>query len=285
VSIREQLDWEARWAKPAAVAAFLGAFLSVAATAVRLSALSDNTGDDRELLLAFHDNSGAFAASLGLQALSFFLIAAALYYLMRAVRHRRPELPSFMVGFLVVAPLALVVGGVIDQVSLRDAADAFTASGPETVRRAEDLLEDRAVLGAAIGSLGTLCLAISFVFAGVNAMRVGLLSRFMGILGVIVGALLVLPLVPGGQGVIQLFWLGALGVLFLGRWPGGRGPAWETGEAIEWPSGTARQGEPSSRIGEEPDAGRPNGGGTPTAAEGNGDPGGRTRSSRKRKRR
>jgi hypothetical protein len=33
-----------------------------------------------------------------------------------------------------------------------------------------------------------------------------------------------------------MFWLGALGALFLGRWPGGRGPAWETGEAVPWPT-------------------------------------------------
>jgi hypothetical protein len=67
-------------------------------------------------------------------------------------------------------------------------------------------------------------------------MRSGLLSRFMGVLGIIVGVLLVLPLVPGGQVFIQAFWVFALGLLFVGRWPGGRGPAWETVEAIPWPS-------------------------------------------------
>jgi hypothetical protein len=56
----------------------------------------------------------------------------------------------------------------------------------------------------------------------------------MGVLGAIVGALYVLPLFTGPYPV-ELFWLVALGVLFLGRWPGGRGPAWDTGEAIPWP--------------------------------------------------
>jgi hypothetical protein len=34
-------------------------------------------------------------------------------------------------------------------------------------------------------------------------------------------------------------------MLFLGRWPGaaGRGPAWETGEAIPWPSAAERRAE------------------------------------------
>jgi hypothetical protein len=135
----------------------------------------------------------------------------------------------------------LIVGGVLTQVDLADTADKFVSSGPETEKRAEDLLDDRNVIGPVLGSAGTLCLAISLVLVGVNGIRTGLLSRFMGVLGVIIGALLVLPLFPGGQGTVQIFWTLALGFLFLGRWPGGRGPAWETGEAIPWPSAADRR--------------------------------------------
>jgi hypothetical protein len=76
-----------------------------------------------------------------------------------------------------------------------------------------------------------------------NAMRAGLLSRFMGILGIFVGILLVIPL---GIPILQLFWFGALGLLLLNRWPGGRGPAWQTGEAMPWP-GAAEQREEIER--------------------------------------
>jgi hypothetical protein len=70
-------------------------------------------------------------------------------------------------------------------------------------------------------------------------MRAGLLSRFMGVLGVILGALFVLPLIASP--IIQLFWLIALGALFMNIWPGGgRGPAWETGEAVPWPAAHER---------------------------------------------
>jgi hypothetical protein len=65
-------------------------------------------------------------------------------------------------------------------------------------------------------------------------MRVGLLSRFMGILGVIVGATFVLPL--DQQGIIRVFWLGALAALVLGRWPSGLPAAWTAGEAVPWPT-------------------------------------------------
>src|SRR5256885_298642 len=70
----------------------------------------------------------------------------------------------------------------------------------------------------------------SAFFVSLNAMLAGLLSRFMGVLGIILGVLFVLPLIASP--VIQLFWLLALGVLFIDKWPGGRGPAWEAGEAV-----------------------------------------------------
>jgi hypothetical protein len=71
---------------------------------------------------------------------------------------------------------------------------------------------------------------------------VGLLTTFMGILGAISGALIVFQF-AGVSAIVQAFWLGALGVLFLGRWPGGRGPAWESGEAEPWPTVAQRRAE------------------------------------------
>ena len=57
--------------------------------------------------------------------------------------------------------------------------------------------------------------------------------------------------------ILQLFWFGALGLLFLNRWPGGRGPAWQTGEAIPWPGAAqqraALEGEPESEPESEPE--------------------------------
>jgi hypothetical protein len=93
---------------------------------------------------------------------------------------------------------------------------------------------------AYIGLVANLLLGTAFVLIGMNAMRAGLLSRFMGILGVIVGALTAVPLL-GGAPVVQLFWLVAMGILFLNRWPQGRGPAWETVESIPWPTAQDRR--------------------------------------------
>ena len=96
-----------------------------------------------------------------------------------------------------------------------------------------------------------------------NAMRAGLVSRLVGTLGIIVGVLYVIPI---GIQILQLFWLGGLGLLFLNRWPGGRGPAWQTGEEIAWPGAAQQRQEIERRRAEregeetgdaEPDAAEP----------------------------
>ena len=203
---------------------------------VQIGSIGRARDDAGETLRRIDERQGEFFLGLGLQVASYFFLAAALLYLLRATMYRRPEVPRFATGLLLLAPLLLAVGGVLNQLSLNDVAEEFVASGARSESRAEDLLKDRDVVGGALFFGGTLCLALSFVLTSVNAMRAGLLSRFMGVLGVIVGGLLILPLLPGGQQTVQVFWLVALGLLFLGRWPGGRGPAWETGEAIPWPS-------------------------------------------------
>jgi hypothetical protein len=87
-------------------------------------------------------------------------------------------------------------------------------------------------------------------------MRVGLLSRFMGVMGVIVGVA-VAPILPiDQQGIIRVFWLAALGVLFLGRWRN-TPRAWVTGEAEPWPTQQQlREARDAARAQREPDAPR-----------------------------
>ena len=66
---------------------------------------------------------------------------------------------------------------------------------------------------------------------------------------------MVIPILPGA--FVQLFWIVALGMLFLGRWPNGRGPAWSVVEAVPWP--TAADVQAAREAAAEPEE--------PTAAE------------------
>jgi uncharacterized protein DUF4386 len=263
VEHQAQLEWERRMGRPAAAAAFVAAAFVVAYQIVlQAVALSSRPDNKAELLRAVSEKSTAFIASAVLQSLSLLALGFVLWFLFRITQYRRPELPSWSIYLVYLGPVLLAVAGVlvaIDQVSI---ANHFTDSGPETVGRAKNLLDDRSVVGVGLGSAGTLALAFSLVLVSLNAMRAGVLSRFLGVIGMITGALYVLPIF-GGPYIVQIFWLGAVGAVFLGYWPGGRGPAWESGEADPWPTAADRRqalapaGEAGGPEGAEPDAEEP----------------------------
>jgi hypothetical protein len=65
-------------------------------------------------------------------------------------------------------------------------------------------------------------------------MRTGLLTRFLGILGMLSAALAILSQFLFS--FVLTFWLISLGLLCLNRGPGGAPPAWRTGKAEPWPN-------------------------------------------------
>lgn len=79
--------------------------------------------------------------------------------------------------------------------------------------------------------VGGLALAFALVYCSLHALRVGLLTKFWGSLGIALGIAVLLGLLP-----IALIWFAYLGLLIAGWLPGGRPPAWAAGEAIPWPS-------------------------------------------------
>jgi hypothetical protein len=255
VSTQDQLQWEARWALPAAIASIL-AGLSLLVSAVVFFP-EDRKGIERspDLLLSIDEKSGGYLASALLSALGALLLCGVFYYLFRAVYARGGGVPRWFVYLVFGAPLvyaASTVGGAFEAIDL---ADEFVGDGIIRGERGAD--HARSLSGAgpvlvALATAGTVGLAFLFVMLPLRARRVGLLTPFMGILGAIAGALVVFQL-SGISSVIQAFWLGALGALFLGRWPGGRGPAWSTGEAVPWPTVAQRRGD-APMPGDEPPA-------------------------------
>ena len=254
----EQLAWEARAGKPAAVAAFGTALLAIGAGLYLPLALSDNPDGADELLAAADVESADFVVAGVLQSLGLLLLIPVLLYLFRAIRYRNPRFMPAAAVLAVLGAGTLGVVTVLRQLELIDIADGFFPERAERARdveeAAEDWIEDElspALQGIGLG--GSIALAFAIVMVSLNAMRVGLLSRFMGILGIFVGVVLVIPL---GVQILQLFWFAALGLLLLDRWPGGRGPAWQTGEAIAWP-GAAEQREEMERRRAEREAAEP----------------------------
>ncbi len=163
-------------------------------------------------------------------------IAGVLGYLFRATAARTPLLPRIALYGALLGPIMVGVAKIVEQVSNAIAARTFVSAGDFTTAAAHDALAGGVTLAAQIvAQLGVLLMAFSFVLVSLHAMRAGLLTRFMGILGMIVGGLFIIPL-GGGLPVVQCFWLIAVGFLIIGRWPKGRPLAWETGRAEPWPT-------------------------------------------------
>lgn len=98
---------------------------------------------------------------------------------------------------------------------------------------ASNALSEASMRGAAtgFGLGGRLGLAVALLYSCLWGMRVGLLSRFWGSLGMALGVAALLLLVQ-----FTVIWFIYFGLLLLGRIPGGKPPAWAAGEAIPWPS-------------------------------------------------
>ena len=282
----EQLQWERKNAPWAAGAAVLAAILPVAALVYATNLLGKIASDREDLYLEkVHGHSSGFILVGVITGLGTVLLAPVLVYLYRATVARRALIPKIALILAIAAPVLSGAVGVARQAVLAHTADQFVKQperpltdadratlakitdanayetavaklGPEGV--AKDKLQSGSVATVAyVGLVANLLLATAFVMISLHAMRAGLLSKFMGILGIIVGALTAIPLL-GGAPVVQLFWLVAMAMLFLGRWPQGRGPAWDSGEAIPWPSAADKRDQ--LRGDDAPARARPTGG-------------------------
>jgi MFS family permease len=175
---------------------------------------------------------GAIVYGFGSLAIFF-----AMAYLFRATRARRPGMPQIALILAAVGSVGFGVGRAVSEVARYLGAHSFVNAVDKTNSAATDALSPTATLvGQLIWETSALALGFGIAIISLNAMRVGLLTRFMGVLGVIVGVA-VAPILPiDQQGIIRVFWLAALGMLFLGRLPSGTPKAWATGEAEPWPS-------------------------------------------------
>jgi hypothetical protein len=247
---QEQLEWEARAGRFAALGAFVAALAPVA-SAIALNAILPGTIDtDVKQVQALANHSGAFVISTAIASVGWLAFILPLGYLLRCTR-ARIDVPRWLDPLIVLGPILLIVAltvGIADIISRSQ--DAL----PVTRKEATDLLRDVSPAVRGLGAAGALAIAAAFVMVSTYAGRAGLLSRFMTIIGAIIGGLTVFgTLVGAGSlgGPIVLFWGIALGMLFLNRWPGGRGPAWETGEADPWPSAQDRAALAQQEAGEE----------------------------------
>ena len=200
---------------------------------------------DSELLRNVDQHRDAQLISSILQAIGIGLLAAPLYYLFRAANARSETMRGQLVGVVVAAPLFLSALAIVSGLSNLHAATEFvTDEVPRLMAKGVELNSDRAdeIAGDAIAEAPLRPLAVGFGLGGqigfvfamlyscLHAMRVGLLTRFWGSLGMALGAVSILFF------QFTMLWFIYFGILLIGRVPGGKPPAWDTGEAIPWPT-------------------------------------------------
>lgn len=201
-------------------------------TTGRPGARVDETEFDRaKQLVDFHSGLSDQAIAAGLRCVGLLLTIAVGVYLYSMVRVRNPSVPRSLLWVGVASPVLVAAATVFGFFVLRDVADTFVSAGPRTSDRARELANDSGALKTA-GAFDLLSRA-AFGFwvgmASIQAMRVGLLTRFLGYWGVGAGGALVL--LPVGDAMF-IGWLASIGILALGYWPGGRPPAWRSTQAL-----------------------------------------------------
>jgi hypothetical protein len=210
---------------------------------------------------AFGDRAVPLALGGLLLGLGVLAILPALSFLFRAVRSRVPGQRNLLILALVAGSVLTGVGFIVFHLFLAIQASGFEAGPGTTAGAARDALQSGTVLvGQFLASIGRIVLAVAIALIALNAMRTGLLTRFLGILGVIVGLLWVLPF--DQFALIRGFWLVLVGLLILGRVPRTTPTAWRTGRAEPWPT---RQELREGRVAEAGETEPP-----PAAARGNG---------------
>jgi len=214
-----------------------------------------------------------------------------LVFLYRAARARNPDRvrPFIRIVAIVGGGLAAVAGVAYQVIQAVD-AHKFVTTGSQTYDQAQSLLSGGLLPAFQLADLlAALLVAVAFVMVSLQAMNVGLLTRFTGYLGMFAGALVIFPIVE--VPIVQTYWLLAVAYLVSGRWPSGVPPAWRSGRAEPWPSSAemrarrleqtdARRGGKGGKGGKPAPVAAPEGAGPPVTD--------RTRSStpkRKRKRR
>ncbi|HWE10841.1 MAG TPA: hypothetical protein VG325_15930, partial [Solirubrobacteraceae bacterium] len=236
MSPEETLAHESRVRNRYAAAAVVAGVLLIVASVIQLSGPHTSVNELTLDLLTANKRFPLDLIAAVLNAVATLAAAWTLLYLYRSARARNPERVRPYLRIIVIAAGVLTaVAGIAYAIIVAIKVHEFATTGTQTYGEANRLTSGSGLLALQLlGQAAALLVAVAFVLVSLQAMNQGLLSRFMGYLGMFAGALFLFQItqVP----VVQAFWLLAVGYLISGRWPTGVPPAWRSGRAEPWPS-------------------------------------------------
>jgi hypothetical protein len=246
------LERERRWAPLAGWAAILAGPLYIASVVIDQGGPVPASGLDTERFRLIDANTTELLGAVILRGLAFALLCIPLLYLFRAAQARSERVATPMVGFVFIGPILLAAQGVAVWVAQTQVASDFVAQvgpGGDIYTLLDDLVDDSSAFDVASNLLfpAILGMLVALIYVPLQAMRVGLVTRFFGTLGMALGAALIF-IVPAVALLTIVAWFLYLGLIILDRVPGERPPAWAAGEAIPWPRPGEEPAEPKDEA-------------------------------------
>jgi len=268
------LAWESRWSLPTGLLTFLAVVIVIVSSIV-IAGVS-GTGE-AEVLVSARENSSSITLSTVLEAIGFLILVAPLYLLFRAALARAGvKMKSQLVGVIVVAPIFLAIGGVLNGIATNEAADTFHKgeakstlsaekgaeecraeerdkgakefgekydSGASPLKDCEATEQEESAAKNALSEASTRDAATGFGLAGRIGLAVALVysclwAMRVGLLTKFWGSF---GMALGVAALILLVQFSLIffiyfGLLLIGKLPRGRPPAWAAGEAVPWPT-------------------------------------------------
>jgi hypothetical protein len=231
----QQLEYEARVRTRQAIVAGLAGVLIIVAAVIQLVGPHTKVDELTVDLITANKRFPLDLISAVINGLGSLAIAWTLNYLYVCSRARNPTVKPFVRWIAIAGGVLSAVTGIAYAIIVAIKVHEFVTTGAQTYAEANRLTSATGLLALQIiGQASALLLAVGVALVSLNALRQGLLTRFIGYLGVFAGVLVLFQItqVP----VVQAFWLLAVAYLISGRWPTGVPPAWRSGRAEPWPA-------------------------------------------------
>src|SRR5271166_2923028 len=193
----------------------------------------------------------ALIAGSALAAIAIIILTLVLLSLLDATRFRRPQTWPAARPLVLFGGIAVALVSVGHQIASAIETHNFVVGHNHSNQQVEHALTTGTANTIAdyVDLLAGLALAAGMIATMINALRVGLLPRWMAFLGMFTALLIFLPIGGAELQLVPAFWLVMMGILYMGRWPKGEPPAWAAGEARPWPSQAQLRAEAQARNG------------------------------------
>jgi len=187
-----------------------------------------------EVRFQSHHSFGLVAGSV-LVALAYAAIVLVLLFIFESTRFRQPQLRPAARWLILVGGSAVALLSVATQILLAIKTHNFVTGHDFSDHAVEAVTHNSIYTALAyVTPVAGIALAAGMIMTMLGAVRVGLVPRWVAMVGGVSAVLLLLP--TAVLDFVPAFWMVAMGILIMERWPSGDPPAWASGVAVPWPS-------------------------------------------------